>query len=456
MSFKMLLIRLSLLGLMTSSLTAASEAANFDLPSATFRQYGCDEQCEQLFNLAEEQDRQLFGSDFDFDFYATAPGFKNSHSGELLKFEPINPSNLNITSGVTVYRFQYTSRALNGTFVPATGFIGLPDTSSRTDNKHPVIAFAHGTSGVFRGCPPSTTPTLADYYSWSLLVKSGYAVVAPDYAGLGNDYIEHQYLSFPAHANDLYYGMVAARQALPDAFTDEWMSVGHSQGGGASWKLSESPLHSRGAAGTYLGSVAIAPATKIFDTAVATMDILFQRPDYASYDIIYLFSWLAIALKRVFPRASVSFVAEKLQERISLATEAQSCMSGILSLPHGLKPKELITDPAWVKHNRFLRRWQDWVAPANGARAAGPLMIIQGLNDTAVLPEITTDSYDDTCRHGNEAHIRLYEGASHIDVFHASAPEWLEFLSNQFAQKKGNLHGACSSVTRDAAANQED
>lgn len=452
----MLLIGLSLLGLITSSFTAASEAANFDLPSATFREHGCDEECQQLFNLAEEQDRQLFSSDFDFDFYATAPDFKGSHPGDLLKFEHINPSDLNITLGITVYRFQYTSRALNGTFVPATGFIGLPSNSSRSDEKHPAIAFAHGTSGVFRGCPPSTTPTLADYSSWSLLVKSGYAVVAPDYAGLGNDYIEHQYLSFPAHANDLYYGMVAARQALPDSFTNEWMSVGHSQGGGASWKLSESPLHRSGGAGTYLGSVAIAPATKIYDTAVATMDILFQRPDYASYDIIYELSWLPIALKRAFPRASISFIAQELRERVALAIEAQSCMSGILSLAHGLKPKEFITDPAWVKHNRFLKRWQDWVAPANGAKATGPLMVIQGLNDTAVLPEITIDSYDDTCRHGNEAHIRLYKGANHVDVFHKSAPEWLEFVRNQFAQKKGDFHGACSSATRDVVTDQED
>ena len=446
----MLLIGLSLLGLITGSLTAASKAANFDLPSAIFREHGCGEECEQLFNLAEKQDRQLFSSDFDFDFYATAPDFIGSHPGDLLKFESVNPNNLKISSGITIYRFQYTSRALNGTFVPATGFIGLPNNSSRSDEKHPAIAFAHGTSGVFRGCPPSTTPTLADYSSWSLLVNSGYAVVAPDYAGLGNDYIKHQYLSFPAHVNDLYYGMVAARQALPDSFTDEWMSVGHSQGGGASWKLSESPLHHRGGAGTYLGSVAIAPATKIYDIAVATMDILFQRLDYASYDIIYKLAWLPIALKRAFPRASISFIAQEMQERVTLATEAQSCMSGILSLAHGLKPKELITDPAWVKHNRFLKRWQDWVAPANGAKAMGPLMIIQGLNDTAVLPEITIDSYDDTCRHGNEAHIRLYEGASHVDVFHTSAPEWLEFIRNQFAQEKGDFRGACSSATRDA------
>lgn len=439
---------------MTSSLTAASEAANFNLSSATFRQYGCDEKCEQLFDLAQEQDRKFFGSEFDFDFYATAADFSRSHPGDLLKFESVNPSDLEIKLNGTIYRFQYTSRALNGTFVPVTGFIGVPYTSSRADKRYPAIAFAHGTSGIFRGCPPSTTPTLADYFSWSLLVNSGYAVVAPDYAGLGNDYIEHQYLSFPAHANDLYFGMVAARQALPDVFADEWMSVGHSQGGGAAWKLSESFLHRTGAAGTYVGSVAIAPATKIYDMAVATMDIL-QRPDYASYDIIYELPWLPIALKRVFPWASVSFVAEKLRGRVALATEAQSCIFGIQSLAYGLKPKELITDPALVKYNRLIKRWQDWVAPANGAKAAGPLMVIQGLNDTTVIPEITIDSYNDACRYGNEAHIRLYEGADHINVWAASAHEWLDFIRNQFAQKRTSLSGACSSATRAPVADTE-
>lgn len=34
-------------------------------------------------------------------------------------------------------------------------------------------------------------------------------------------------------------------------------------------------------------------------------------------------------------------------------------------------------------------KWQNLVAPANGAKAEKPILIVQGLNDTAVLPQIT-------------------------------------------------------------------
>ncbi|KAJ0146726.1 Vacuolar amino acid transporter 1 [Fusarium oxysporum f. sp. albedinis] len=33
----------------------------------------------------------------------------------------------------------------------------------------------------------------------------GYAVVATDYARLGNHYTDHKYCTYPAHANDVYY-----------------------------------------------------------------------------------------------------------------------------------------------------------------------------------------------------------------------------------------------------------
>ncbi|KAF5856671.1 hypothetical protein ETB97_007027 [Aspergillus alliaceus] len=180
--------------------------------------------------------------------YATTSKFSKSQPGDLLKFEAVDPDGHDVITGMSAYRFQYTSRDLNGSPIPATGFIGIPYTSFRKDRKYPVIAYAHGTVGVFAGCPPSTTPTLYDYTGWSILIEKGYAIVSPDYAGLGNNYTLHKYLNFPAHANDLYYSLIAARKAFPGVFTDVWMSVGHSQGGGAVWKLSESNMLQAGAA----------------------------------------------------------------------------------------------------------------------------------------------------------------------------------------------------------------
>ncbi|KAJ6111322.1 Alpha/Beta hydrolase protein [Penicillium sp. IBT 18751x] len=435
-----------LFGLTGCTAVAALSAANFNISTATLQTLGCGTTCQAIFTAAEDEDIALFGTEFDSSFYATANNFSGSVPGDLLKVEPVNASTLSVISGMSAYRYQYTSRDLNGTLVPATGFIGLPYTSFRKDKKYPVIAYAHGTIGVFTGCPPSTTSSLYDYNSWSLLVENGYAIVAPDYAGLGNNYTEHKYLSFPAHANDLYYGMIAARKVFPALFTHEWASVGHSQGGGAVWKLSESDSIKTGAAGKYIGTVALAPASRIFDMTVLAADTILQSASYASYDVVYESLWLPIALRRVFPAANLSFFAEKFLNRVEIATIAQSCYYGTLSLGYDLAPNEILASPSLLENNTDFQKWQEMVAPANGSKAEQPLLIIQGLNDTAVLPQITINSYHDTCHHGNEAHLSLYPGMDHSDVLTASSPEWLAFLralfNNQFSR------GKCSKIVR--------
>lgn len=413
-------------------------------------QYGCNGTCQQVFPAGQSSDRELFGEDFDFDFYATSPEFYNSKPGDLLKFEPMNPAQLDVMASMSAYRFQYTSQDLNGSLVPVTGFIALPYTSYRPDNKLPVIAYAHGTIGIFRGCPPSTTPSLYDYTSWSLLTQRGYALVATDYAGLGNDYIPHRYLTFPAHANDVYNSMLAARKAFPDLFTDEWMSAGHSQGGGTAWKLSESLPSQDTEAGKYLGTVALAPASKIYNMASLGSQILFNSPDYDQYDITYELTMLPLALQRVFPNASTAALKTDFLDRIALAERTQSCYTGFLALAYGLKPSDIFESPTAIQSSSELKEWQDMVAPANGGRSVGPLLIVQGSNDTAVLPQTTQESFNDTCQFGNQAHLSMYPEMDHSDLLVASATEWIGFIDDRFAHpdSDGVSGDGCTTVTR--------
>jgi len=104
-------------------------------------------------------------------------------------------------------------------------------------------------------------PDLHEYGSWSYLIKSGYAVIATDYAGLGNNYTGRPYSALAAHADDVFYSMAAARKILGSSLSAGWMSAGHSKGGGTVWSLAESPLlqKSSNIAGNYLRTVAIAP-----------------------------------------------------------------------------------------------------------------------------------------------------------------------------------------------------
>ncbi|KAF7956496.1 hypothetical protein EAE96_003834 [Botrytis aclada] len=273
---------LSFLYLALSARSEIGQATNFNVSTAELQSYGCNASCQAILSESSAADLKTMGTEFDFDFYSTADNFSSSAPGDLLKLQPVDGSMLTIPDGIAAFRFQYTSKDLDGSIVPSSGFIAFPFASLAKGSQFPLIAYAHGTIGVHRGCAPSSSPSLYNYNSWVQLLYSGYAVVATDYAGLGNNHTLHKYLAFTAHANDIYYSVQAARKAFPGMFTKDWASIGHSQGGGAVWKLSDHPLVQKKSSG-YLGTVAVSPASKIFDMFVETFENIIPRPDFHQF-----------------------------------------------------------------------------------------------------------------------------------------------------------------------------
>ena len=183
-------------------------------------------------------DLENVGAYFDAKFYATSPDFASSTPGDVLKKELVHPGLGRLHSiSRSVWRFQYTSLDANDSLVPSSGIIMFPRTSmpdiplGDQRNVLPLVAYAHGTIGQHYGCAPSSGMHFFEQDNLEPLLAEGYTVVATDYAGLGNNYTSHKYLSFAAHANDIYYSVVAARKMFPIVFNDKWMSIGHSQGG---------------------------------------------------------------------------------------------------------------------------------------------------------------------------------------------------------------------------------
>lgn len=81
------------------------------------------------------------------------------------------------------------------------------------------------------------------------------------------------------------------------------------------------------------------------------------------------------------------------------------------------------------------------VSPAMGDKGQNLLLIIQGLEDSAVWPPSTINAFQDTCKYGNDAHLSLYPSMDHSDVLSASSPEWLSFLRERFEGKTSR--GGC-------------
>ncbi|RYC79585.1 hypothetical protein BFJ63_vAg17529 [Fusarium oxysporum f. sp. narcissi] len=408
----------------------SDQASNFPVSPRLASKYDCGEVCQATLVKTNAKDLEIFDTPFDFNFYATAKNFSNSKPGDVLKLSPVNPDITKVPAGVAVYKIQYTSTDLDDSSVPATGFLAFPFV--RQNRPFNLVAYAHGTTGMFRGCAPSTSSALFDYNSWTPLVLAGYAIVGTDYAGLGNNYTAHKYVASKANANDIYWSAVAARKAFPRILSKEWVSIGHSQGGGASWKLSEHKLVQSEQSG-YLGGVSIGPVTYLYD---ALLDGFSKLKDLTSeqldnFGIVTILPSMAFALKAVFPKYSPPYFSDLLKHRIQLGQIAQLCDNALSGLVLDANLTQLIKNDDFVK-DETLKKFQQLNAPAQGDKTSKPLLVIQGGNDSIVFPDITNKAYKNSCKAGNAVHLSVYPDLDHTAVVGASAPEWLQFIDKLF------------------------
>ncbi|KAL9568585.1 hypothetical protein ACKAV7_007387 [Fusarium commune] len=93
--------------------------------------------------------------------------------------------------GLTMSRIIYTTEDLDGKVIPLPAYILWPyvpfSTGPDSANKGiPMVAWAHGTTGTFKPCAPSSYRSLQYHFQVPFaLALQGIAVVAPDYSGLG-------------------------------------------------------------------------------------------------------------------------------------------------------------------------------------------------------------------------------------------------------------------------------
>jgi pimeloyl-ACP methyl ester carboxylesterase len=146
---------------------------------------------------------------------------------------------------------------------------------------------------------------------------------------------------------------------------------------------------------------------------------------------------LVYGVRQVFPNYSPPWVAEAIEQRISLATVAQSCTLAFMSMSFTLKRDELIVPDQNPAADETLKEFQAINAPAQGHSASSPLLLIHGWNDTSVLPQGTVEAYHKSVAAGNEVHLLRYPGLDHSATLTSSAPAWLEFLDKQFAGRCG-------------------
>ncbi|APA99805.1 lipase family protein [Nocardia seriolae] len=171
-----------------------------------------------------------------------------------------------LTNGSLV---EYWTTRSNGEAVKATGAMFVPSGPAPAGG-WPIMAYDHGTTGLGPGCGGMADPELAPFpevlsLEETLLqyfVSKGFAVVAPDYLGLGRfDTGPHPYLETRTEATATLDLVRAARAADP-SLSRSWAVTGTSQGGHAA--LGTSNLQVTAAPDLdFRGTIAIDPASDL-------------------------------------------------------------------------------------------------------------------------------------------------------------------------------------------------
>ncbi|EME40913.1 hypothetical protein DOTSEDRAFT_74462 [Dothistroma septosporum NZE10] len=363
-------------------------------------------------------------------FYQPPNNSTHLPPGSLLKVdEYTNTSLYTLPPNVAISRFLFQSETYNGSAVPASAYVlwpWMPREDPECPGKYAVVVWGHGASGVNAECGPSHIRNLWYQYSAPyILALQGYVVVAPDYAGLGTGQrangskIKHTAFS-NAQGNDLVFAVEAAQRAFPE-LSHRFVIMGHSQGGHAAWAAAErlafSPVKG------YLGTVSGSPATN--DTALLANPA--AKPLAAAF--------IAPSLDEIFPSFKRSrWLTNRGARIIELSEEIGACNSG---------SSQLLAIPGILKDD-FTSTWefQAFVnLMTHGKRPfAGPMLVLQGTNDSMVPEPSQTALINNTCNSAPQSDLEYltFEGVDHVAVLYASQTIWLQWIADRFAGEKAS------------------
>jgi len=148
--------------------------------------------------------------------------------GTIIRSQPMDDV---AVPGGKAYRILYASTGFKGEPVAVSGMIFVPEGTAPAGGRK-VLAWAHGTVGLADKCAPSRSQMpLSDMDVWlGEAMQRGWVVSATDYLGLGTPG-PTTYLIGSQEAADVVNSVRAAKDFPAANASDDWIVVGHSQGG---------------------------------------------------------------------------------------------------------------------------------------------------------------------------------------------------------------------------------
>ncbi|KAL9619411.1 MAG: hypothetical protein Q9160_006006 [Pyrenula sp. 1 TL-2023] len=429
--------------LLFSGFLPATRAQNLDLSFA--ENHSCNERCQKLVNVGTSWEATQHVSIND-PFYSPT-GILPAQPGQLIDVEEVtNLTNYTVPSGLTMSRFTYTTSDVNGTVLPASAYILWPYMNAQESTKFNVVAWAHGTSGVYAPCAPSNYQNLQyDFQVPFALALDGYAVVAPDYAGLGvgrdthGNIIPHLWALGTAQANDLAYAISSARLAFPDNVSNDFVVMGHSQGGGVAWAFAQRQAQTPICG--YRGAVAVAPAINILAQLHAV------RANPVSFTLEQaLLSLRAIASVNVtFPGYNFAGASTLGRQREEVLGEVEGCLPTNSLLLSDIHPLTSLVKANWTS-DPTVQAWGA-LAETGGKTFKGPLLVLASEADSTTLIRFVREAVDQTCNTAvlgdEDLEFVSFEGLEHFPLIQGARGLWRRWIEDRLRHGEKESEKGC-------------
>lgn len=353
------------------------------------------------------------------DFYAV-PTPLPSKAGVLLR-QGTFPHKL--SNGAVGWRILYSTTRADET--PAIASAIVLTSSETATEPRPIIAWAHGTTGVVPGCAPSLLEDpFANVPALQPLLANGWVYVGTDYTGLSTEG-PHPYLIGEGEARSALDSVRAARQIDGLRLADTIVVWGHSQGGNAAlWTGILAPSYAPEL--NIVGVAAVAPASDL----PALVDTVQHSPVGR-----ILSSFILLAYSDTYP--DVKFAAYTSPLAFPIARDmAGRCLAGppaFLSVVEALA----LGGSIFGDHSPTSGALGERLAQNTPDRPiATPLLIAQGLADDLVMSDIQSRFVAQRCKAGQALEYWRYAGRDHVSVLASDSPlteDLMRWTKDRFA-----------------------
>ncbi len=360
-------------------------------------------------------------------FYTPPDPLPQQPAGTVLRSESIDDA----PEGTAAWRLLYLSRDNTGDPVAVSALYVEPTTPPTQGNRFPLMAFAHGTTGIGVECGMSQAPfedkTAGNEYWRTLIgpmVSAGYAVVATDYEGMGAPGNATYLLRKQSY--DVLDSLRAALTLRPQRLDSLNLGVlGHSEGGYVALTTADMAaeyapeLSIRGSVAQAPGGVPPIPAAINALLGSTGGDGPTPRSGYITD--------LSTSWNETYPDISNAqdwYTADGAKLIPQAAKLCQGAQLDFLDKPfhdyfNSKVPIDLAKIPAMeqplVHHSAI------------------PILIQQGDLDVGVVPQLTRAMAVQGCALGDKVHYEAYPNDVHRSVQYTARGPFLNWLNARFS-----------------------